>query len=196
MGSHWTCCTPREHELERSTLFSDDEWDELYSTAEGLFSTNSTSFDDSIRQQLVKYVLGNAYPSRQLDSMPLACERTARNKNYVKWSSTASILGDLAEPEYSGDNFEIRANTQCLYLAIDNGKVAFARVKDLLENKKYYIIAKKYVVCAGAILTPGILFKSKLTTYTLPALVSSRSTVPSPSPLSLTSKCKIGEVHD
>jgi pyranose oxidase len=173
MGSHWTCCTPRQHKLERSDLFTDDEWDELYSTAEKLFRTNSTSFDDSIRQQLVKYVLGNAYDSRGIISMPLACARSAGNKDYVEWTCTATILDDLAKPDYSGGKFEIRPNNQCLEFQLDpdDGQIAWAYVKDILANKKYYVIAKKYVVCAGAVLTPGILFKSGLTTETLPALV-------------------------
>jgi pyranose oxidase len=199
MGSHWTCCTPRESKAERSGLFTDQEWDELYSTAEKLFSTNSTSFDDSIRQQLVKYVLGNAYKNagREIISMPLACKRSAANKDYVEWSCAATILGDLAEPGYSGGKFEIRPNNQCLNLELDDeGQVAWAYVKSLLENKKYYIIAKKYIVCAGAILTPGILFNSGLTTQILPALVSSRSTILSPRPLSLTSKSKTGALYD
>jgi len=173
MGSHWTCCTPRQHKLERSDLFTDEEWSELYSTAEGLFRTNSTSYDDSIRQQLVKYVLGNAYKDREIISMPLACERSTRNKEYVEWTSTATILGDLSEPDYKGDLFEIRRNNQCVKLQVDEetGEIAWAYVHDLLKNEKYYIIAKKYVVCAGAVLTPGILFNSGITSKELPALV-------------------------
>jgi pyranose oxidase len=114
MGSHWTCCTPRQHKLERSELFTDDEWDELYSTAEKLFRTNSTSFDDSIRQQLVKHVLGNAYDTRGIVSMPLACDRSAGNNDYVEWTCTATILDDLAKPSYSGDKFEIGPITNVL----------------------------------------------------------------------------------
>jgi pyranose oxidase len=201
MGSHWTCCTPREHKLERSDLFTDQEWGELYSTAEKLFRTNSTSFDDSIRQQLVKYVLGNAYKNTDrgtIISMPLACNRSADNKDYVEWTCPATILGDLAEPGYSGDKFEIRPNHQCLKLQLDDdsGQIAWAYVKDLLKNKRYYIIAKKYIVCAGAILTPGILFNSGLTTQILPALVRSRSTIFSLRPLPLTSKSKTGALYD
>lgn len=175
MGSHWTCCTPRQHNLERSTLFSDTEWSNLYSKAEELFRTNSTSFDDSIRQQLVKHVLQDAYKntSREIISMPLACKRGEKNKNYVEWTCPATILGDLSKPGYSGD-FEIRPNTQCVKLQLDDGtgQVAWALVKDLLQDETYYIMAKKYVICAGAVLTPGILFNSGFTTATLPALVS------------------------
>lgn len=170
MGSHWTCCTPRQHKLERSDLFTDDEWEELYNTAEELFSTNSTSFDDSIRQQLVKHVLGNTVKDREIFSMPLACKRPATNKDYVEWTCTGTILGILADPKYSGDEFEIRPNTQCLRLVVNPSKrdIGFAVVKDILLKKTYAIRANKYVVAAGATLTPGILFNSDLT---FPALV-------------------------
>jgi choline dehydrogenase-like flavoprotein len=40
-----------------------------------------------------------------------------------------------------------------------------------LNDKTYAIKAKKYVVCAGAVLTPGILVNSGLDKQ-LPALVS------------------------
>ena len=34
-------------------------------------------------------------------------------------------------------------------------------------------MAEKYVICAGAVLTPGILYNSGISTAELPALVSS-----------------------
>ncbi|GME59546.1 Pyranose 2-oxidase [Neofusicoccum parvum] len=41
-----------------------------------------------------------------------------------------------------------------------DGKIKYATVKDLLGDEEIRIEADKYVVCAGAILTPGILWKS------------------------------------
>ena len=59
MSTHWTCCTPRQHSLERSDLFSDTEWNGLYTACEELFDTNKAQkgFDDSVRQRLVKETL-------------------------------------------------------------------------------------------------------------------------------------------
>lgn len=178
MGSHWTCCTPRQHpKIERSDLFSNEEWEKLYARAEHLFGTNSVSFDKSIRQQLVKHVLEDAYKDkkREMLSMPLACQRAPKDKpnpQYVEWACTATILGELADPCYPGGKFELRDNTQCIKLQLDDqtGHVAWALVKDLMKDQKYFIRAKKYVVCAGAVLTPGILFNSGLADQ-LPALV-------------------------
>ncbi|GAW25453.1 putative pyranose 2-oxidase [Rosellinia necatrix] len=180
MGSHWTCCTPRQLVgVERSDLFNPEEWEELYIRAEKMFWTNSTSFDKSIRQQLVKHVLQDAYQAkgRKILSMPLACNRSATNKEYVEWACPASILGDLAEPNNTNKNFSIRPNTQCVKLILDDvtGKVELALVKDLMEDKEYFIKAKKFVICAGAVLTPGILSNSYGLAETLPALVSSRA---------------------
>jgi pyranose oxidase len=179
MGSYWTCCTPRQLPgLERSTLFSDNEWDELYHQAETLFRTNRTTFDKSIRHQLVKHVLLDAYKStkREFSSMPLACDRNRPNREYVEWTCPATILGDLSEPKNDNKLFELRANTQCTKLQLDTatGQVAWAVVSDLLNDRAYAIKAKKYVVCAGAVLTPGILVNSGLDAQ-LPAPVSLRS---------------------
>jgi len=181
MGSHWTCCTPRQHALEKSDLFTDDQWKKLYDKAEKLFRKNDTSFDDSIRQQLVKYVLHDAYKdsNREIKSMPLACKRGDQNKDYVEWTCSATILGDLSDPRYSGTDFEIRPNTQCLKFVRDTNKtlanITRAVVEDLLSGNQYTITARKYVVCAGAVLTPGILSKSGFTTQELPALVRPQS---------------------
>ena len=167
MGSHWTCCTPREFPgIERSDLFSDTEWDNLYEDAESLFHTNHTAFDDSIRHQLVRHVLLDATDNkRQFISMPLACQRNKPNKDYVEWTATATILGDLAEPNYEGGLFELKSQHRCTKLARNptTGLVEGALLKNLLTEEKILVKAKKYVICAGAVLTPGILFNSEFT---------------------------------
>ncbi|KAF7558221.1 hypothetical protein G7Z17_g202 [Cylindrodendrum hubeiense] len=169
MGSHWTCCIPREHaNIERSNLFNDEEWDLLYTKAEKLLNRNDTAFDDSIRQQLVKETLKKAYEGREMRSMPLACERSKLNQNYVEWSCAATVLGDLSEPDYKSPLFKIRPNTQCLGLALGpDKKIKMAVTRNILTGEMQYIKAKKYVICAGAILTPGILFNSTFGDHSL-----------------------------
>ena len=177
MSSHWTCCTPRQHPLERSTLFSEKEWNELYADAEALFNTNHTIFDNSVRHRLVKKVLERAVEQDHADvqeqterqekrnvvSMPLACKKPYENSQYIEWSCTATILGDLADPSRKEDDgFCVKPQSQCDWLMIDhaNGTVQGAVVTDLVKNEKYLITAKQYVVCAGAVLTAGIMAKS------------------------------------
>jgi pyranose oxidase len=178
MGSHWTCCTPRQHPgLERSDLFDDKEWDNLYLDAENLFRTNRDSFEASARQQLVKRVLRKAYPKdpkdpkdpgREILSMPLACKR-GENREYVEWTSSATILGKLSHPRYSKGldsndldsndldsndlyrddrpKFKFRPSTQLLELARDEvapGRVRLAIARDLQKNKDLYIVARQW----------------------------------------------------
>ncbi|KXH61283.1 hypothetical protein CSAL01_06598 [Colletotrichum salicis] len=176
MGGHWTCCTPREHkDIERSDLFSDSKWNDLYTRAEKLFWTDRTLFDKSIRGGLIKSVLTAAYEKkgREVLSMPLSGKRSAKNEEFVEWGCTATILGDeLSDPSKEHDTFELRANTQCVRLIVNqaSGQIDAAEVENLLGAEKYLIRAKKYIICAGAVLTPAILWNSGGLKDTLPAL--------------------------
>lgn len=173
MGSHWTCCTPEQFpDIERSNIFSNEEWTDLYKEAKELFHTTTTAFDYSIRHQLVRHVLLDATDhKREFVSMPLACQRSKKYKEYVEWTAPATILGDLAEPKYDGGLFELKAQHRCTMLARHpiTGQIEGARLKDLLNDEYIFVKAKKYVICAGATLTAGILFNSDFVDY--PALV-------------------------
>ncbi|KAF5127241.1 Pyranose 2-oxidase [Metarhizium anisopliae] len=192
MGSHWTCCTPRQHPNERLPEFK-AVYDN-YDRAEHLFNTTTTAFDHSVRQQLIMHTLEKAFPTRPIKAMPLACRRNESpdNTNYVEWTCPAAILDSgvrghrdkLSDPKYSkvpptraserdpitlNDKFEVWPNTQCvkLNLAEDKNKtvkVVSASLKHLLTNAVYNVTADKFVICAGAVLTPGILWNSGFTT--------------------------------
>ena len=41
--------------------------------------------------------------------------------------------------------------------------IEYAVVRDLLSKKDYHVKAKVYIICAGAVLTPQILFNSNIT---------------------------------
>ncbi|KAI0378908.1 pyranose oxidase [Hypomontagnella monticulosa] len=173
MSSHWTCCTPRQHPLERSKLFEEGEWERLYKEAEGLFETNGAVFDDSVRHRLVKrsvtgaiaaenLKMGGPKEKRTVKSMPLACKRPHERSPYIEWSCTATILGDLADPDSKkNDLFDMKSEWQCdmLHINLDEN-VDGAIVKDLVKNEEWLVTAKNYVVCAGAILTAGIMAQS------------------------------------
>ncbi|QLI71028.1 Pyranose 2-oxidase [Metarhizium brunneum] len=192
MGSHWTCCTPRQHPDEQQPGFT--EVYKNYDRAEHLFNTTTTAFDHSVRQHLIMHTLEKAFNDRPIKAMPLACRRNKSpdNTNYVEWTCPATILDSgvrghrekLSDPKYSkvpptrawerdpitlNDKFEVWPNTQCvkLNLAEDkdkNVKVVSASLKHLLTNAVYNVTADKFVICAGAILTPGILWNSGFTT--------------------------------
>ena len=174
MGSYWSCSTPRQQpEIERSDIFSNEEWNELYQKAAELFHTTDVAFDHSICHQLVKDALQKANKTREFRSLPLACQRSKRNPNYVQWTATATILGHLADPKYTGRNFDFRAQHCCTRLLIDaaSGEIMGAELTELRTNKRFIAKAKKYVICAGAVLTVGILFNSGIRETAYPALV-------------------------
>ncbi|KAF0323662.1 hypothetical protein GQ607_009108 [Colletotrichum asianum] len=127
---------------------------------EKLFWTNPKIFDDSIRQKLVKSILDKAFEerNRKTANMPLCGKRREKNKDYTEWACTATILGDIAHDE----NFKLLPNTHCVRFELDESKkVRLVQVENLIDNEKYMIKANKFVVCAGAVLTPGILFNSR-----------------------------------
>lgn len=194
MAAHWTCCTPRQYpdaftggddrdHRERSDLFTNDEWESLYTKAEALFDTNSTTFDDSVRHRLVKKILRDTFDAggegRQVQSMPLAC-KPGKSKRHIDWSCTASILGDeLSNPDHKDKPeytklLTVLSQTQLDVLQIENGKegkgdtVTGAVIVDLQTGDEYLVEAQRYVICGGTVLTAGImaqsLFKSGLET--------------------------------
>ncbi|KAI0192342.1 hypothetical protein EV127DRAFT_362889 [Xylaria flabelliformis] len=179
MSTHWTGCTPRQHPLERSKLFNDDEWESLYSKCEALFNTNEVTFESSVRHQLVKHVLKDKFQkdfesgyekpgqtkARSVQTLPFAAKQLPGNESYIEWSCTATILGDLANPKPGDTRFMLMSQTQCDVLQIDpeTGKVECAIIIDLLHNKEYVVRANRYVICGGAVLTAGIVAKSVLT---------------------------------
>lgn len=139
MGSHWTCCTPRQHPDEQLEGF-DDVYSN-YRRGEKLFNTTTTAFDHSVRQQFIIKTLEKAFPERSIKAMPLACRRgkSPNSTNYVEWTCPATILDSgvprhrekLSDPKYSkvpppsaleddpiitNDKFEIWPNTQCVKL--------------------------------------------------------------------------------
>lgn len=166
--------------IERPKLFTPEEWETLYHEAEGLIKTTDTVFDDSIRHQLVKHVLaGESYPRgpRVFNSLPLAVQKLP-DIDYLVWSSSATVFGDITEtPDHKGnDLFTLRSQCRCTKLQRSgpNGKIEGALIKDLQKDKEFLVVADKYVLCAGAVLTPGILYNSGYTPESkeLPALVS------------------------
>lgn len=165
MGCYWSCATPEQHPvIERSHLFSDQEWRDLYGEAKALFKTTDAAFEHSIRHQLIKDALTRAHGDREFVNLPLACRRSTRNPGYVQWTCPATILGDLADPRYSGTNFRLKARHRCTRLLVDTAsrQIIGAELTDLRTNDIIIAKANKYVICAGAILTAGILFNSQI----------------------------------
>lgn len=178
MSNHWTCCTPEPLPgVERPESFSDQEWERLFKEARKLINTpidangEGTQFENSVRQQLVKNTLREAFrgEGRVFKAMPLACQRREDNPDWVDWSSSATVFGSITS---NNPKFELWSEHQCFRVLRDpsSGEIKGAEVRDLRHNQKKFIEAKFYVICAGAILTPQLLFNSEFEEH-LPALV-------------------------
>lgn len=51
---------------------------------------------------------------------------------------------------------------QCRKLVHEDGLIKYAKVRELLNKTNYKITANLYIICAGAVLTPQILFNSNI----------------------------------
>ncbi|KAF7589484.1 hypothetical protein BBP40_004238 [Aspergillus hancockii] len=165
MSTHWTCATPRQHKtVERSNIFNDEEWTDLYDTAEKLIGTSTTVLDNSIRQALVKQILRNEYKLRQPAPLPLAAKNNTKNEDFIIWASSSTILGPIKD-KIDEDNIKLftlwsQAHCEQLIISTDKAKVAKAKIFHLASNRHVYVRARKYIVCGGPILTPQLLYKS------------------------------------
>jgi pyranose oxidase len=164
MGTHWTGATPRPHpEMERYNGITNAEWNVLFDEAERLLRVSGREFDASIRQQVVTGALSrefselpDAYP---VQSLPLAARRRHDNPRMVQWTGVDAILGHLADGH---ERFHLLPQHLCTRLVLDGdgGTIQYAEVRDLNESETVRVVANKYVVAAGAVLTPQLLHAS------------------------------------
>ncbi len=203
MATHWTCACPRLHKSERDSRLeiSDAEWTQLYDQSEELLNVyprvnkpNEHPFQHSLRHQVVLEILKESYPSLKGEAapraLPLACERikirngqTGREEpsEFVHWSAADTVLGPLADPEQDlSDYFYLLPQHRCNRVVLNRDKtsIAYAEIRDLMRKETKRITAGRYIVAAGAVLTPQILFNSGIrpddeggeTQFYLPAL--------------------------
>jgi pyranose oxidase len=168
MFTHWTNNTPRHHPiLERIPFISDGEWDVLYGLAERTLNTHVDIFSNSIRHTMVKEALQAHYGNQLPDScgvqeLPVAGERRKDNDEFVHYTGADTVLGPLIdEPEkYTLDHFQILPQHRVKRLVTSGDKVDFAEVEDLMHWRTIRVHADRFVVAAGSILTPQILWNS------------------------------------
>ncbi|CAF1252951.1 unnamed protein product [Rotaria sp. Silwood1] len=181
MATHWTCCTPRtligvERPGEEYGI-THCEWEELYSEAETFFKTDTTLFENSIRQQVLQDYLKKIYGDR-VAPMPIAGFRDP-NKNFITWSGANTVLGPSIvdplgpkgiNPKLHPKTFDILQQTICTKLIYnkdenDHSKmkhIQAALVHDLQLNKNRLIQAKVYIIACNPILTPQLLWNSDI----------------------------------
>jgi pyranose oxidase len=172
MAVHWTCACPRQHPtIERSPLISMQEWEDLYKEGEELLHIHDNLFDDSVRNKIVRKVLKETYPDLPAEyksqNLPLAAELNPDCKEFVNWTGTDVILGDalikmLDDPV--NDNFQLKPQWQCIKLVCteEEDSIKYAKVLNVMKNEIVAIHANTFVLAAGAVLSPQILFNSDI----------------------------------
>ena len=167
MATHWTCATPRHHPtMERSDMYSDEEWGRLYDAGEQLLNTHKHEFDDSIRHQVVRDALAGEFTELaepyNVQNLPLAVERRKDNPRFVHWSGTDTVLGPLADGLQDQEPFILKDQHRCYRLVQtpDGSGISHAEIQNLSEWSTYNVKATTYIVCCNAYLTPQVLFNS------------------------------------
>jgi pyranose oxidase len=167
MTTHWTCATPRHHPtMERSSIYSDEEWDRLYAQGEAMLNTHRHEFDMSIRHNIVRQALSNEFKELdepyQVQNLPLAVERRQDNPELVHWTGTDTVFGPLAEGDQDKEPFILKEQHRCTRLvpSADGSRIEYAEVQDLMNWRTINVHADLFVVCCNAYLTPQVLYNS------------------------------------
>ncbi|KAL8291669.1 hypothetical protein RQP46_001927 [Phenoliferia psychrophenolica] len=156
MASHWTCATPRPHEDELPDTYTATEWNRLYTAGEQLLGTNLTPFDGLVSQQIISRALTNHFgDSREIKGLPLAV-KTSPKWPHLKWSGCDTIMKE----QFYSERLTLKSDTHVRKLLHLNGRVTYALCFDLVSGEEYLVEAKTFVVGAGAILSPQLLFAS------------------------------------
>jgi choline dehydrogenase-like flavoprotein len=162
MGAHWTCACPRPGDGERIGFIPDAELDEALARSERYLSVRQDVFPDSPEGQAIVETLAATYDprlpaGRKVDRMPLAC---AQRDGKPYWTGTDVVLGPLAEPDV--DIFELRPNTVCRRLLVEDGRVVAAEAHDGATGRIERIEARTFFAACDALRTPQLLWASAI----------------------------------
>jgi pyranose oxidase len=169
MAVHWTCAIPEQHpDLERHGFIDADEWSGLYHRARELLNCHTDVFSNSSRHKALRaYLEKHSY--RPVDT-PLAAERRP-GAEFARFSGTDTVLGDLADvsPGYDPNaGFVLLPGHAVRRLVRDPAnehRIVSAEVSDVIANRTFSISADTFVVAAGWLHTPQILWVSGIHTH-------------------------------
>jgi len=175
MFTHWTNNVPRPHkELERLDYIDDAEWDDLFDVAERLVDKHTDLYSSSVRHTVVKDVLARHYRDRLpsgfgVQNLPVAGHRHPKNRELIHFTGADTILGPLLQWR-NPDEFAILQEHRLTRFVTNGDGVAFAEVEDLVGWTTKRVRANTYIVAAGSLLTPQVLWNSGLREDRLPAI--------------------------
>jgi pyranose oxidase len=163
MAVHWTCAIPRHNEhIERIKFISAQEWHDLYGRAEDILNRHTNVFSDSIRHKVIKGYLREC--NWKVEDTPLAAERRKDNPEFVEFTGADTVLKDLAKSTQQ-EKFTFLKQHRVTRLLHENGKVHQAEVREIMTGKDKLISAKIFIVAAGYLHTPQILWNSQIHTH-------------------------------
>jgi pyranose oxidase len=156
MAIHWTCAIPRHHPtMERINFISPKEWDILYTEAERSLNLHSNVFSDSLRHQIIKkFLIDKGWDVKET---PLAAERI--NANFVSFTGADTMLGELATPN-DDSRLTILPEHSVRSLTHKSGKVKSALIRNLRTGEESVISAATFIIAAGWLHTPQLLWNS------------------------------------
>lgn len=165
MAVHWTCAIPEQHpELERLGFIGDDEWRGLYDRANTLFNRHTDVFSASSRHKAVKAFLA-AHGHSAVDT-PLAAQR-APGAEFAHFSGSDTVLGDLADVEPGVRQQDARftllpghALRRLVHDPANGHRIVAAEIVDIFAHRTFTVEADCFVVAAGWLHTPQILWAS------------------------------------
>lgn len=162
-----------------------EELDNLLQRGKVLLNVHTDQFDESIRHDVVKNTLTDAFasdPTRNVVNLPLAAERRSDNKAYVHWSGADTVLGEEIS-NGTHPRFKLLTETKVAQLCYLGTEIRGVIIHDLKADRHssvqlviadvrhsdtcIYIsrcsrYAQAYIVACGAVCTPQILWNSNI----------------------------------
>ena len=130
MGAHWTCACPRPGDGERIPFISGRRARRGPGVSERYLSVRRDVFPDSPEGRAILDTLAgdvrSRAPARSGESTGCRSRVRQREDGKPYWTGTDVVLGPLAEPDV--DVFELRSNTVCRQLLVEEGRVVAAEV--------------------------------------------------------------------
>jgi pyranose oxidase len=155
MSTVWTCSCPPQADFELPAALPVSRWRELLAVADDLLDVSAETFAGSPVGQVVLQHLNGVSEGDRFGQLRVAARRDERT-GQTRWTSTASILGDVLDDP----KFTLHAQHRAEELLHHDGRVTGARVRNLSTGDEIEISADVVVVAAGSFLTPRLLWKS------------------------------------
>ncbi|CAE6413304.1 unnamed protein product [Rhizoctonia solani] len=134
-----------------------------------LLNVHTDQFDTSVRHQLVKKALTDAYQPKGIavTNLPLAAERSKVNNTLIEWSGMNTILGEYINAKDTNGRNRFKLLTECLVVKFEADGTApetikSALVRDLRTGQERSIEAKVFVAACGVVCTPQLLWNSNI----------------------------------